>query len=251
MVLHPSKYAELLADKVRKHNVDCWLVNTGWSGGPYGVGTRMSIKHTRALLKAALEGKLKEVPFERDPVFGLNVPASCEGVPGEVLNPKNTWSDPAAYDEKAKVLRSVRALDARHVVLGQYAAGEMDGVVSTSALEMGIDIGYLDICLLAGYPGTIASTWQQAGRAGRGLEPALSVLLVSADPLEQFLAHHPERKEKKSRTDRFGTFTHFEQDESASALYYVGLEEQRRYQHREKNQQYAKKGCQRSPAGKL
>jgi phosphoenolpyruvate carboxykinase (ATP) len=104
MVLHPSRYAELLADKIREHAADCWLVNTGWSGGPYGVGKRMAIKHTRSMLKAALEGKLKEVQFEKDPVFGLSVPASCEGVPGEILDPKNTWSDPAAYDEKAGVL---------------------------------------------------------------------------------------------------------------------------------------------------
>jgi phosphoenolpyruvate carboxykinase (ATP) len=104
MVLHPSKYAELLAAKIRKHDVDCWLVNTGWSGGAYGVGKRMSIKHTRNILKAALEGKLKEVRFEKDPIFGLHVPASCEGVPVEILNPRTTWSDPAAYDEKARVL---------------------------------------------------------------------------------------------------------------------------------------------------
>jgi phosphoenolpyruvate carboxykinase (ATP) len=104
MVLHPSRYAELLADKIREHGADCWLVNTGWSGGPYGVGKRMAIKHTRSMLKAALEGKLREVKYEKDPVFGLNIPASCEGIPHEILHPRNTWKDPAAYDEKARVL---------------------------------------------------------------------------------------------------------------------------------------------------
>ncbi len=104
MVLHPSRYAELLAEKVRKHDVSCWLVNTGWTGGPFGVGERMSIKHTRALLNAALEGQLDDVEFEEDPIFGLQVPKTCPGVPSEVLNPRNTWSDKTAYDDKAKML---------------------------------------------------------------------------------------------------------------------------------------------------
>ncbi len=84
--------------------MDCWLVNTGWTGGPYGVGKRMSIRHTRQLLKASLEGRLKEIEYWKDPVFGLEVPSACEGVPAEILNPRNTWSDKAAYDEKAKYL---------------------------------------------------------------------------------------------------------------------------------------------------
>jgi len=104
MVLHPSRYAELLADKIRRHKVDCWLVNTGWSGGPYGVGERMPIKHTRALLNAALNGLLKKVSYEADPVFGVQVPTSCPGVPEKILRPRNTWTDKEAYDRKAEHL---------------------------------------------------------------------------------------------------------------------------------------------------
>ncbi|RMH60313.1 MAG: phosphoenolpyruvate carboxykinase [Calditrichaeota bacterium] len=104
MPLKPSVYAELLGEKIAKHNVNCWLVNTGWTGGPYGVGERISIKYTRALLKAALEGVLENVPFEADPFFGLSVPVSCPDVPDEVLMPRNTWQDKAAYDAKAKEL---------------------------------------------------------------------------------------------------------------------------------------------------
>lgn len=104
MVLHPSRYAELLADKIRRHNVNCWLVNTGWSGGPYGIGERMEIKHTRALLDAALDGSLNKVTYEEDPVFGLQIPASCPGVPQEILKPRNTWADKRAYNSKAEHL---------------------------------------------------------------------------------------------------------------------------------------------------
>ena len=104
MVLHPYRYAELLAEKIKKHNVNCWLVNTGWTGGPYGEGHRMPIKHTRALVNAALEGRLNDSTFEEDPIFGVQVPTSCEGVPAEILKPRNTWLDKGAYDEKAKHL---------------------------------------------------------------------------------------------------------------------------------------------------
>jgi phosphoenolpyruvate carboxykinase (ATP) len=101
MVRHPSVYAELLADKIRKHGADCWLVNTGWTGGPYGVGSRMKIEHTRALLNAALSGKLDQVPVETDPLFGFQVPAEAPDVPGELLDPRKTWADPSAYDNQA------------------------------------------------------------------------------------------------------------------------------------------------------
>jgi len=104
MVLHPSRYAELLAQKINKHKVDCWLVNTGWSGGPYGVGERMKISYTRALLNAALDGNLAKSSFEQDPVFGVQVPMTCEGVPTEILTPKNTWANKEAYDAKAQEL---------------------------------------------------------------------------------------------------------------------------------------------------
>jgi len=104
MALHPSVYADLLGKKIAEHKVNCWLVNTGWSGGPYGVGSRMKISHTRAMLKAALEGKLDNVETVEDPVFRVHVPKSVPGVPDEVLTPKKTWSDKAAYDAKAKEL---------------------------------------------------------------------------------------------------------------------------------------------------
>jgi len=104
MVHHPSVYAELLGEKIKKHNAKCWLVNTGWSGGPYGVGSRMKIQYTRAMLSAALTGKLDDVEYVKDPFFNLNVPVSCDSVPAEVLNPRSTWEDKNAYDETAKKL---------------------------------------------------------------------------------------------------------------------------------------------------
>ncbi len=104
MVLHPSRYAELLAQKIKEHDVSCWLINTGWSGGPYGVGERMPIKYTRALLNAALDGSLNQAGYEEDPIFGVQVPTSCPGVPENILKPRNTWSDKAAYDSSAEHL---------------------------------------------------------------------------------------------------------------------------------------------------
>jgi len=100
MVHHPYYYAELLKNKILKHKANCWLVNTGWTGGPYGIGKRMSIQYTRALLNAALDGKLLEVEFYKDPVFGFDVPRSCDGVPPKVLNPANTWGDKEAYKDR-------------------------------------------------------------------------------------------------------------------------------------------------------
>ncbi len=103
----PSVYAELLAHRMDAHSARCILLNTGWSGGPYGVGSRMSISHTRALLNAALNGDLDTVDTVRLPILGLRIPMSCPGVPDEVLNPRNTWSDPDAYDEAAVQLRDL------------------------------------------------------------------------------------------------------------------------------------------------
>jgi len=84
--------------------VNVWLMNTGWTGGSYGVGQRIKLSYTRALICAALNGKLKDVEFENMPIFNFAIPTSCEGVPAELLNPKNTWTDKAAYDAKAKSL---------------------------------------------------------------------------------------------------------------------------------------------------
>ena len=104
MVWDPNVYAKLLGDRIAKHNARVWLVNTGWTGGPYGVGSRMKIAHTRAMINAALSGALDHVGYERDPIFNLDVPASCPNVPVEVLTPRNTWKDQAAYDAQAKKL---------------------------------------------------------------------------------------------------------------------------------------------------
>jgi phosphoenolpyruvate carboxykinase (ATP) len=97
MVHHPALYAKLLKEKMIEHNVKCWLVNTGWTGGPYGTGERISIKYTRAILNCALSGKLDNVNCVTDSVFGFKVPQECAGVPPEILNPKNTWKDSGKY----------------------------------------------------------------------------------------------------------------------------------------------------------
>jgi phosphoenolpyruvate carboxykinase (ATP) len=104
MPLHPTEYADMLSAKMQEAGVNVWLVNTGWSGGGYGVGSRIKLKYTRAMITAALEGKLDDVDYITHPIFGLNSPVSCPNVPDEILNPKNTWSDPIAYDEMAITL---------------------------------------------------------------------------------------------------------------------------------------------------
>ncbi len=99
--LRPKVYAELLGRRMREHSAQCWLVNTGWFGGPYGVGSRMKLAYTRAMVNAAIEGKLNDVPFETDPAFGLSIPTSVPGVPPEFLRARDAWSDKAAYDKAA------------------------------------------------------------------------------------------------------------------------------------------------------
>lgn len=101
MPLHPTRYAEMLSKKMRDANVNVWLVNTGWSGGAYGTGQRMSLSITRALITAALDGKLDHVAFENHDIFRVAMPKECAGVPTEVLNPRNTWADKEAYDHQA------------------------------------------------------------------------------------------------------------------------------------------------------
>ena len=105
--LAPSRYAELLGQKIAQHDVQVWLVNTGWTGGPYGVGTRMRIRFTRAMITAALSGALDGVHYLTHPVFNLQVPQSCPDVPSEVLNPRDTWSDGVAYDVQAARLATM------------------------------------------------------------------------------------------------------------------------------------------------
>jgi phosphoenolpyruvate carboxykinase (ATP) len=117
MVRHPSVYAKLLGEKVAAHHVNVWLVNTGWTGGPYGVGHRMGIDHTRAMVRAALTGKLSGVEMRVDPFFGLRVPVSCPDVPSGVLEPRSTWDNGKAYDEAARKLAGMFAEN-----FEQYAA---------------------------------------------------------------------------------------------------------------------------------
>jgi len=113
----PKVYAEMLADRIRKHNAKVWLLNTGWTGGPYGKGHRFELKYTRAMVTAILNGSLAGAQFEADPIFGLRIPTSIPGgiVPPDVLRPRNTWSDPGAYDAKATELaRKFRDNDAKY-----------------------------------------------------------------------------------------------------------------------------------------
>ena len=118
MVHHPYYYADMLRRKIIRHKASCWLVNTGWTGGPFGVGKRISIKYTRALLDAALSGKLHEVEYRKDPVFGFDVPKSCPEVPEHVLDPSNTWGDKEAYDQKYDQLAALYIENFK-----KYAAG--------------------------------------------------------------------------------------------------------------------------------
>lgn len=102
--LHPTRYAKLFGEKMEKHQVNVWLVNTGWTGGPYGIGSRMKLAYTRAMITAALEGKLDHVNYRKHSVFGIGIPESCPNVPDEVLSPRATWADKEAYDLKAREL---------------------------------------------------------------------------------------------------------------------------------------------------
>ena len=106
---HPGEYARMLDERLAQHDIPVWLVNTGWTGGPYGIGHRMQIDHTRNMVRAALGGALAEVEYETEPVFRVEVPTSVPGVPTEVLRPRATWADPAAYDAKARELAAMFA----------------------------------------------------------------------------------------------------------------------------------------------
>ena len=104
MVWHPAKYAELLAEKIEKHGAQVWLVNTGWTGGAFGTGKRFKLKYTRAIIDAIHSGALAKAPTKVDPLFGVEIPTECEGVPSNLLMPRDTWSDGARYDETARKL---------------------------------------------------------------------------------------------------------------------------------------------------
>lgn len=109
MPLDPAVYAEMLGERLKKYNTKVYLVNTGWSGGPYGVGSRMKLKYTRAMITAALNGELEKSQYKHDDVFNVDVPQSCPDVPDEIMNPRDTWQDKAAYDESAKKLAKMFA----------------------------------------------------------------------------------------------------------------------------------------------
>ena len=125
--LHPGKYAEMLGKKMTEANVNVFMINTGWSGGPYGIGSRMKLAYTRAMITAALEGKLDNVEYEEHPVFGMMMPKECPNVPSAILNPRNTWADKNAYDEKAVSLgkQFVKNFE-------KYAAGVSDEILAAA-----------------------------------------------------------------------------------------------------------------------
>ena len=104
MPLHPGKYAALLGEKLNRHQVNVWLINTGWTGGPYGVGHRMKLSYTRAMISAALDGQLNDIEYRTMPGFNLSIPVECPGVPSELLDPRHTWKDKEAYDQQARML---------------------------------------------------------------------------------------------------------------------------------------------------
>ena len=107
MPRHPGVYAKLLTEKMAEHQSQCWLLNTGWIAGGYGQSDRIKIQWTRALLNAALEGQLADVDYQTDPRFGFQIPQSCPDVPSEILNSRETWPDPAAYDHQANQLATM------------------------------------------------------------------------------------------------------------------------------------------------
>lgn len=129
--LHPAKYAELLGAKLDGTDINVWLVNTGWSGGSYGVGERMSLKYTRAMITAAMTGGLDNVEYQTQPIFELQIPKSCEGVPTEILNPKDTWADKAKFDEVANSLANQFVNN-----FEQYSAETSEAILSAAPKVM-------------------------------------------------------------------------------------------------------------------
>jgi phosphoenolpyruvate carboxykinase (ATP) len=107
--LHPSHYAHMLGRKMQDHGVQAWLVNTGWTGGPLGTGSRIALAYTRAMISAVLQGQLNQVAFEKHPVFGMAIPTDCPGVPAQLLNPRSSWAHPQEYDQKARYLAGLFA----------------------------------------------------------------------------------------------------------------------------------------------
>ncbi len=131
MVWHPSKYAELLAEKMEEHGTSAWLVNTGWTGGAYGTGSRIKLRYTRAIIDAIHDGSLDDVETVTDPIFGFEVPTTCPDVPSELLIPRNTWVDKAAYDAQANKL--ARLFTENFV---PYTAGSSEAILAASPREL-------------------------------------------------------------------------------------------------------------------
>jgi phosphoenolpyruvate carboxykinase (ATP) len=123
MPRHPGEYARMLVERLEREDVPVWLVNTGWTGGPYGTGERMNIAHTRSMVRAALDGSLAQVPTRTDPVFGVEVPTSCPDVPDRFLDPRSTWADHDAYDRAAARLARMFADN-----FAKYADGVSEAV---------------------------------------------------------------------------------------------------------------------------
>jgi phosphoenolpyruvate carboxykinase (ATP) len=129
--LHPAKYAELLGQKLEGTDIKVWLINTGWTGGSYGTGSRMKLSYTRAMITAALTGKLNDVEYQTMPIFELQIPKTCENVPSELLNPRDTWADKAAFDETANNLAGQFVKN-----FEQYAAETSDAIKAAAPKVM-------------------------------------------------------------------------------------------------------------------
>jgi phosphoenolpyruvate carboxykinase (ATP) len=129
MPRHPGEYARMLTDRLAHQDADVWLVNTGWTGGPYGKGERMNIAHTRSMVRAALDGRLARIATRTDPTFGFEVPLKCPDVPASFLDPRSTWKDHDAYDRAAHDLASMFAAN-----FAAYADGVSDEIGSAGPI---------------------------------------------------------------------------------------------------------------------
>ena len=129
MPLHPTVYAEMLSKKMQEANVNVWLINTGWSGGPYGVGSRIKLKYTRAMITSILNGELENVDFEMHPIFGLDMPKECPNVPNEILNPMNTWSNISAY-----ISKSIQLAHSFHLNFEKFANEASEEIINGGPL---------------------------------------------------------------------------------------------------------------------
>ena len=132
LVLHPTKYAELLAEKMREHGTSAWLVNTGWTGGAYGKGHRIDLPHTRSIISAIHSGALADVETQRDEYFGLAIPKTCPDVPAEILSPWNTWEDRTDYDATAKKLVALF-----HKNFAKYSDGASEELIAAGPIQLG------------------------------------------------------------------------------------------------------------------